>query len=71
MIKKISRENLLKMFNIDNLRYTISLPLYLIFLLLLWQWNYNIIFWIFLILIVIEYSIVTYKMNKIKIKLFK
>ena len=71
MAKKIDRKNMLEIWKTDSLRYTISLPLYLIFLFLLWHWNYNLAFWIFLALIVVEYAIVTYKMNKIKIKLFK
>lgn len=71
MARKINRKDMLEVWNIDSLRYTISLPLYLIFLLLLWHWNYPTAFWIFLALIVIEYVIVIYQMNKTKIKLFK
>lgn len=71
MPKRINKKTMLEIFNTDSLRYTISLPLHLIFLLLLWHWNYNLAFWIFLILIIIEHIGITYRMNKTKNKILK
>jgi len=62
----IDKKTKFDLWNIDSLRYTLALPIYLIFLLLLWHWNYITPFWIFLVLIVIEYLSITYKMNKNK-----
>ncbi len=68
---KVSKKTALELFKIDSLRYTIVLPLYLIFLVLLWHWNYLVAFWIFLVLIIIEFIGVIYKMNKKRKNLFK
>ncbi len=57
--------------NTDSLRFTLALPLYLIFLVLLWHWNYVVVFWIFLALMIVEYASVTYRLNKRKKNLFK
>lgn len=64
----MDKKTKLEMWNTDSLRYTLALPLYLIFLLLLWHWNYFTTFWIFSALIVIEYVSISYKMNKNKPK---
>ena len=68
--KKLDKESAKREYLIDSLRYTITLPLLLVFLILLWHWDYTVAFWIFLVLIVIEYIAIIIKMNKTRRKLF-
>ena len=62
----IEKRTRFDVWNTDSLRYTLALPLYLIFLVLLWHWNYYSAFYIFSVLIAIEYISIIYKMNKNK-----
>jgi len=67
---KLVSEDTKKEYLIDSLRYSITLPLFLIFLVLLWHWNYKLAFWIFLVLIIVEYAGIIIKMNKLRKRLF-
>jgi len=69
--QKNNKTDLIRIFNTDSLRYTIALPLYLIFLLLLWHWNYEFIFWVFLALILIDFISNIIRMNIRERKLLK